>query len=255
MLVENHQLSVVLVDDHPVVRQGTKEILEEHGDVLVVGEAGNSKDAYILIKERIPDILVLDVRLPGESGIEFAKRLSKEFPQMKLLILSAYGDSDYLRSAFAAGVSGYLLKSAPDEEIINAIYALRSGAVVVDRSLAMGLREGTDDLVAEPGPPSTLSDRELEVVRMVVEGLSNKAIADRLDISRRTVETHIRHIFDKLGVNSRTKLSVFAMEKGLVSTATTTSGANASATTATSADGKLPGNMPGYGPETMPSTS
>ena len=218
MLVEHHSLSVILVDDHPVVRQGTREILEESGDVVVIGEASNAKDAYELLQESQPDIMVLDVRLPGENGIEFSRKLSKEFPKMKLLILSAYGDSDYLRSALSAGVSGYLLKSAPDEEIVNAVYALRSGAVVVDRSLAMGLREGTDELTPEPSvQPSTLSDREMEVVKMVVEGLPNKEIADRLEISRRTVETHIRHIFDKLGVNSRTKLSVLAMERGLVS--------------------------------------
>ncbi len=209
-------LRVVLVDDHPVVRQGTKDILESRGHVAVVGEAGNSLDAVQVIGREHPDIAILDIRLPGESGIDLITRLSHEYPETKLLILSAYGDRDYLRAAMAAGVAGYLLKSAPDEEILDAVYAVMSGAIVIDRSLALGMRDTGDAGAVEARSGSLLSARELEVVRLVTQGLSNKAIADAIGISRRTVETHVRHIFDKLGVNSRTQLSLVACERGLL---------------------------------------
>ncbi|MCL4449635.1 MAG: response regulator transcription factor [Actinobacteria bacterium] len=208
-------INVLVVDDHPIVREGTRQILEGSGNIRVVAEAATAQEAFTQIEEHHPDIVLLDVRLPGTNGIEAAKRIVSDYPDTQIIILSAYGDPDYVRAALGAGVYGYLLKTAPDDELICAIRSVHSGSLVLDSTLAGNFNNAQAGFNQARGTPE-LTDRELEIVSMVAQGMPNKQIAAKLEISRRTVEGHVRHIFDKLAVNSRTQLSVYAIEHRLV---------------------------------------
>jgi DNA-binding NarL/FixJ family response regulator len=197
-------LRVVLVDDHEVLRTGTKQVLETTEDIVVVGEAGTWDGALAVVDEVHPDVALMDIRLPGRNGIELARRLITEHPETRVVILSAYDDADFVRSAFDAGVAGYLLKTLQREELINALRAVGQGTTVLDPAVSARLGARPAPAVTVANPPFT--QREQEVVDLVAEGLSNKAIAARLGVSTRTVEGHVNHVFTKLGVESRTEL-------------------------------------------------
>jgi DNA-binding NarL/FixJ family response regulator len=209
----NGPLHVVVVDDHEVLRTGTRQILETAPDMVVVGEADDGESALALVKELRPDVVLVDIRLPDHNGIDVARQLTSNHPDTKVVILSAYDDPEYLRAALAAGVAGYLLKTMPRDELINAVRAAGLGTTVLDAAvsshLARGPRSATDIDVA------TLTTRERQVIQLVADGLPNKAIAARLGISARTIEGHLNHVFSKLGVASRTELVRFALANNL----------------------------------------
>jgi DNA-binding NarL/FixJ family response regulator len=202
-----------VVDDHEVLRTGTRQILETAPDIVVVGEADDGDAALALVKELHPDVVLVDIRLPGHNGIEVARQLAANHPDTKVVILSAYDDAEYLRAALAAGVAGYLLKTMPRDELINAVRAAGLGTTVLDAAMSSHLarspRTPTDIDVA------TLTTRERQVIQLVADGLPNKAIATRLGISARTIEGHLNHVFSKLGVGSRTELVRFALANNL----------------------------------------
>ncbi len=209
------RLRVVVVDDHEVLRAGTRQVLETTDDIVVVGEAGTWDAALALIDERRPDLALVDIQLAGRDGLDLARQLATDHPETKVVILSAYDDDAFIRRSFEAGVAGYLLKTMPRHELINAVRAVGTGTTVFDP--AVSTRLATANKVTEGTGTPRLTLREQEVVALVADGLSNKAIAIRLGVSTRTVEGHINHVFTKLDLESRTELVRFVLTNGPVS--------------------------------------
>jgi DNA-binding NarL/FixJ family response regulator len=206
-------LRVVVIDDHEVLRAGTKQVLETTDDIVVVGEADSFDTALAVIEQHRPDIALVDIQLGGRNGIDLARQLMTDHSDTRLVILSAYDDDSFIRRAFEAGVAGYLLKTMPRKELINAIRAVGMGTTVLDPAVSARLA-GANTLVEVAGAPR-LTLREQEVVALVADGLSNKAIAIRLGVSTRTVEGHVNHVFTKLDLESRTELVRYVLTNGL----------------------------------------
>ena len=208
-------IEVVLVDDHAVVRSGLRLLLEKQEDIEVVGEAGNAKDAIFRARALKPDVMLLDVVMPGESGIEVLPKLLKESPETKVLVLSMQDDPSYVREAFAAGASGYVLKEAADEEVVSAVREIADGGRYVHPALGARLvaAEAEERAAAEADP---LSEREREVLRLLALGHTNQEIAEQLYISVRTAESHRAHIMQKLRLSTRAELVRYALTHGLL---------------------------------------
>jgi two-component system, NarL family, response regulator NreC len=208
-------IRVVLVDDHAVVRSGLHLLLDAQEDIEVVGEAGNAKDAIFRARALKPDVILLDVVMPGESGIEVLPKLLKESPETQVLVLSMQDDPSYVREAFAAGASGYVLKEAIDEEVVSAVREIASGGRYVHPALGarMIAAEAEERAAAEADP---LSEREREILRLLALGHTNQEIAQQLYISVRTAESHRAHIMQKLRLSTRAELVRYALSHGLV---------------------------------------
>src|SRR5438876_8638470 len=208
-------IKIVLVDDHAVVRSGLRLLLDGQEEIEVVGEAGNAKDAIFRARALKPDVILLDVVMPGASGIEVLPSLLKEAPDTKVLVLSMQDDPSYVREAFAAGASGYVLKEAADEEVVAAVREIASGGRYVHPALGarMVAAEAAERAAAEADP---LSEREREVLRLLALGHTNQEIAKMLYISVRTAETHRAHIMQKLRLSSRAELVRYALSQGLL---------------------------------------
>jgi two-component system response regulator NreC len=208
-------IRVVVVDDHAVVRSGIKMLLDRHDDIEVVGEAGNAQDAVFRVRELTPDVILLDLVMPGESGIEVMPRLLKEASGAKVLVLSMQDEPSYVREAFAAGASGYVLKEAADEEVVTAVREIAGGGSYVHPALGarMVTAEAAERAAADADP---LSDREREILRLLALGHTNQEIAKMLYISVRTAETHRAHIMQKLRLSTRAELVRHALAHGLL---------------------------------------
>ena len=208
-------ITVVVVDDHAVVRSGLRLLLDAHEEIEVVGEAGNAKDAIFRARELKPDVMLLDVVMPGASGIEVLPELLKESPETKVLILSMQDDPSYVREAFAAGASGYVLKEAADEEVVSAVREIAKGGRYVHPTLGarMVAAEAQERAAVEADP---LSEREREVLRLLALGHTNQEIAQGLYISVRTAESHRAHIMQKLRLSTRAELVRYALSQGLL---------------------------------------
>jgi len=208
-------ISVVLVDDHAVVRSGIRLLLDKQEDIEVIGEAGNAKDALFRARALKPDVILLDVVMPGESGIEVLPRLLEESPETKVLVLSMQDDPSYVREAFAAGAQGYVLKEAADEEVVSAVREIAKGGRYVHPTLGarMVAAEAEERAAAEADP---LSEREREVLRLLALGHTNQEIAGKLYISVRTAESHRAHIMQKLRLATRAELVRYALSHGLL---------------------------------------
>lgn len=203
-------IRVLVVDDHALHRDGTRHILEDFDDVEVVGDAATGETALALTEELQPDVVLLDIRLPGINGIETARRIREWHPKVRVLMVTAYEDDEYVRGALEAGTAGYLSKSAPARELVEALRVVAAGATVLQPALMHSLLYPTVD------QPGGLTDRELAVLQLLAEGLHNKQVATRLGISARTVERHCDNIYAKLGVGSRTEAVVRAIAAKLV---------------------------------------
>ncbi|MDA8360054.1 MAG: response regulator transcription factor [Actinomycetota bacterium] len=212
---DDEVISVVIVDDHALLREGTRQILERAGGFEIVGEADDGDKVEELVAETAPDVLLLDVRLPGANGVEVARRVAQASPGTKVLMLSAFDEVDYVQACLAVGVAGYLLKTTPSDELVGAIRAAYAGVVVLGPGLSSNLVRQPVGTRGGSGVEA-LTSREREVVRLVALGLSNKAIALELGISPRTVEGHLNHVFDKVGASSRSALVRLAMVNGLI---------------------------------------
>ncbi len=208
-------IRAVVVDDHAVVRSGIKLLLEREEDIEVVGEAGNAKDAIFRARALKPDVMLLDVVMPGESGIDVLPKLLKESPETKVLVLSMQDDPNYVREAFSAGAAGYVLKEAADEEVVSAVREIADGGRYVHPALGarMVAADAEARAAAEADP---LSDREREVLRLLALGHTNQEIAQMLYISVRTAETHRAHIMQKLRLSTRAELVRYALSHGLL---------------------------------------
>ncbi len=208
-------ISVVLVDDHAVVRSGLRLLLDAQEDMEVVGEAGNAKDAIFRARALKPDVILLDVVMPGESGIEVLPKLLRESAGTKVLVLSMQDDPSYVREAFAGGAQGYVLKEAADEEVVTAVREVAGGGNYVHPALGarMVAAEARDRAAAEADP---LSEREREVLRLLALGHTNQEIAEALYISVRTAESHRAHIMQKLSLSTRAELVRYALSHKLL---------------------------------------
>jgi two-component system response regulator NreC len=206
---------VLIVDDHAVVRAGLKLLLEAEDDLDPVGEAGTARDAVFQARTLKPDVILLDVVMPDQSGLDVLPKLIHEQPETKVLILSMQDDPQYVRQAFAAGASGYVLKEAADTEVVAAIREVARGGRYVNPELGARLVFAETEAVrrAEADP---LSDREREVLRLLALGHTNQEIAKQLYISVRTAETHRAHIMQKLQLRSRAELVRHALAQGLL---------------------------------------
>ena len=209
------QTRLLIVDDHAVVRSGLRLLLDGESDFEVIAEAGNARDAVFEARAHKPDVIVLDVVMPGESGIEVLPRLKKEAPEAKVLVLSMQDDPRYVREAFAQGANGYVLKEAVDAEVVGAVREIAAGGEYVHPALGARLvaADAKERAAAAADP---LSEREREVLRLLALGHTNQEIAKKLYISVRTAETHRAHIMQKLGLSTRAELVRYAIAHGLL---------------------------------------
>lgn len=205
-------IRVLLADDHAVVRKGIRDFLEADADIRVMAEADDGATAWQLVTQQPPDVAVLDIRMPGLNGIELTKRIKQHYPQVRVLILSAYDDEPYLMALLRAGADGYVLKTAQGDDLVRAVKQIHEGKSVLDPEIAAKVVA----TLTHPQPVEPLSERELEVVRGVAKGLTNREIARQLQISDRTVQGHLAHVFGKLHVASRTEMVTVALQRGLI---------------------------------------
>ena len=208
-------IRVLVVDDHAVVRSGLRRVLDAEPDIETVAEAENAERAVFEAIQHKPDVVLMDIVMPGKSGIEIIPALQQDAPEVKVLLLSMQDDPRYVREAFAAGASGYVLKEAVDTEVVGAVRAVAAGERYVHPTLGARLvqAEAEERRRAEQDP---LSEREREVLRLLALGHTNQEIAQMLYISVRTAETHRAHIMQKLRLSSRAELVRYALERGLL---------------------------------------
>jgi DNA-binding NarL/FixJ family response regulator len=212
----NQPIRVILADDHTVVRAGIRQILEHAGDIAVVAEAEDGESAQSLVDQLRPDVAVLDIQMPKVSGIEATRWIRSNVKEVGVLILTAYDDDPYVKAVLQAGANGYVLKTASPEELIQAVRDVNDGKSALDASIAKKLMEY---FIQEQKATfvEALTERELEVLAMAARGYTNKAIGIQLNISDRTVQGHMAHIFDKLQANSRTEAVMRAVSLGWIS--------------------------------------
>ena len=212
---ENPTIRVLIVDDHAVVRSGLRKVLESEDDIEVVGEAGDAREAVFQTRTTKPDVILMDVVMPGRTGIEATPDVLHDAPNAKVLILSMQDDPRYVREAFDAGASGYVLKEAADTDVVAAVRDVAAGAAHVHPALGarMVVADAEERRRAEEDP---LSERERDVLRLLALGHTNQEIAGTLYISVRTAETHRAHIMQKLRISTRAELVRYALQQGLL---------------------------------------
>jgi len=208
------RIRLLLAEDHALVREGTREILERDPSLRVLGEAADGPTAIALAEELRPDMVLVDLDLPILNGIEVIRRIRSQPEGPLALVLSAYDDEDYVMAALSAGATGYLLKTAHADELISAIHAAARGETVLQGSVGRALVARAQHLSGQQH--GLLSERELEVLRLAAQGAHTKQIAARLSVSSRTVEGHLTTIFNKLGVSSRTEAVISAAARGWI---------------------------------------
>lgn len=212
-------IRVLIVDDHAIVRAGIRLLLESRADVTVVGEAQNAQEAIARTRELVPEVVLLDVAMPGVSGLAVARELHRQWPEIKVLMLTMHEDEDYFFEAVDAGASGYVLKEASPEELLAAIETVHRGGIAFHPSLARRL---LDDYLRrvragqEGASYLDLTDREREVLRLTAEGRSARELADLLALSPKTVERHRSNLMRKLNLHNRSELIQYAIRKGIL---------------------------------------
>lgn len=211
-------ISVLLADDHAVLRQGIAQVIESQGDMRVVAQAANGEEAISLARIHQPDVLLLDINMPGIDGVEVTRRITAELPGVNVLILTMYRRNDYVMKAIKAGASGYLLKEVEMAEMLSAIRSVAQGDAVLDPSVA---KRVLADIRGEGQPvkskvESQLAERDVDILRLLAQGLGNQDIADQLHLSEKTVRNRLSQVFKQFGLNNRTEAALFAVRIGLV---------------------------------------
>jgi DNA-binding NarL/FixJ family response regulator len=207
-VTDSQRIRILIAEDHLIARVGLVTILSEQPDMTVVAEAVNGEQAVALYRKFRPDVVLMDVRMPVMNGFEAAHALRCEFPDARILALSTYSGDEDVHRAFLAGVQAYLKKDIQHDELIEAIRAVHSGRIYLPGPIAESL--------AAQMPRADLSDREMEVLKLVVDGLSNKQIAYSLGIAEYTVKNHVKNILGKLGVGDRTQAATAAIQRGII---------------------------------------
>lgn len=210
-------IRIVLVDDHALVRQGFRRILEEDPGLQVAGEAGSAEEGIALVRQQRPDVVLMDMAMPDANGIQAAREILRERPETKVLVLSMYSDAQYVRSALDAGVSGYILKSALETDLTRAVRAVAAGQQYLSPELSGVLIKALRDRdEPEDDAFDKLTDREKQVLQYIAHGKSNKEIASILGLSVNTIAVHRANLMSTLGVHKAAELVLYAVRKGLV---------------------------------------
>jgi DNA-binding NarL/FixJ family response regulator len=214
------KIRVIIADDHAVVREGTRHILEQEEDIEVVGEARDGVEAVALTDTLKPDVAIVDISMPGIGGIEATERIKASRPGTAVLILTSYDDDRYVFALLAAGAAGYLLKDVPPQEVVRAVRSVYAGEPVLHPAIARKVlaRFAAEAQGGSVGRDSErfLTDRELDILRLAACGLSNADIANRLSVSLRTVQAHLTQVFNKLGASSRTEAVIAGLRRGIL---------------------------------------
>jgi len=216
---EIQKIGILLVEDHRLVREGFANMLRQREDFDVVGEAANAEDALDLIRKHQPDVVLMDIKLPGINGIEATKQIKEEFPDVEVIMLSMYDEDQYVLESVKAGATGYVLKDISQDELYNAVNVVHKGGSLIQPYLARKVLDSIakgEQVEKTKSSLRALSDREIEVLQRVAEGHTNKAIAEILFISEKTVKAHLRSIFRKLEVGDRAHAVAYAMRRGWV---------------------------------------
>jgi len=210
------EIRLVVTDDHPLFREGVIHSLNSEADFSVVGEAGSGEEAYQRVAEQMPDVLMMDITMPGIGGIEAARRIAQDFPAVHIMMLTVSENEDDLMGALKAGARGYVLKGAAATEVANAVRTVASGGVYVTPTLASGiLFEMTHNEQTAPDPINELSEREREILSLVAKGLTNREIGDQLHLAEKTVKHYMTNVLQKLQVRTRVEAALLAQERRL----------------------------------------
>jgi len=210
------KINVMIADDHSLIREGLKQLLEFDGTIKVVCEASNGVECLDKLHTFNPDVLLLDINMPEMNGIEVLKKMKEDQSQIKVLILTVHNETDYLMKAVDIGVDGYILKDSESQELKKAIKAVKDGENYIQPSLIPALNNQLVNRDTDKDKISSLTNRELEVLVQVANGMFNKEIATNLNISERTVKNHISNIFKKIDVSDRTQAAVFAIKNNII---------------------------------------
>ncbi len=211
------KISVLIVDDHRVVRQGLRDFLELDDAIEVVGEAGSGEEGIQLARELLPDVVLMDLVMAGMDGVEATRRLTAICPYSRVIVLTSFADDDKIFPAIKAGAISYLLKDISPEDLVQAIYAAQRNEAVLHPDVAARLMQEFSTRHSMEAPIEQLTEREMDVLRLIARGKSNKEIADALVISEKTVKTHVSNLLSKLHLADRTQAAIYALRQRLVS--------------------------------------
>jgi DNA-binding NarL/FixJ family response regulator len=209
-------IKVMIVDDHSLVREGLKAVFDQGKDIDVVGEAGSGEEAIDMVDSVKPDVILMDISMPGMNGIQATRLIREKNPEAKVVILTMLDQEGYVYEAIKAGATGYMLKSTSSDDLVNAIQTVHEGKALLHPDATAQLLKEFVTLAENKAKDYGLSNREMEVLQLLSEGNTNKEIAKALWISEQTVKTHVAHIFDKLGTSDRTETVARALRNGLV---------------------------------------
>jgi len=213
-------IRVLLAEDHTIVRKGLRSLLDAEAGIEVVGEAGDGREAVRKVQQLSPDIVVMDIAMPGLNGLEGTRQIRKRFPEVKVVILTMHTDEEYILQILASGASGYVVKQAAPRELVSAIQSVHRGGSFFSPSISKKIVEGyirQAEATVEANSYQKLTEREREVLQLIAEGHSTREIGQLLHISVKTVETHRAHLTDKLDIHSVAELTQYAIRKGVIS--------------------------------------
>jgi DNA-binding NarL/FixJ family response regulator len=212
------EIKVMIVDDHLVVREGLRQLLEIEDDIRVTAEAGSGLECLQMIEAGLPDLIFMDLRMPGISGIETTRLVCQRYPQVKVIVLTIYEDDQYVREAIKAGAKGYVLKKVGREELIRIVRDVMEDRAFLDPKVASAVFEHVKGRSQGQDRDTPLTQRELEVLQLIAEGMNDRMTAESLHISEHTVRSHIKNLYRKLGVSSRAHAVAKALREGIIAT-------------------------------------
>lgn len=209
-------VKVILTDDHSMIREGIKQLLEITGEIEVIGEAADGLECLALLKKVKADVLLLDINMPNMNGLQVLEKINRAQNDVKVLMLTVHNEIEYLIKAIDIGIDGYLLKDSGSEELRKAIFSIYNGEKYIQPELTPLLNQKLVEKESDLDKIHSLTKRELQILKLIAEGLFNKEIGDRLNISERTVKNHVFNLFKKIGASDRTQAAVFAIKNNLV---------------------------------------